>query len=187
MNTLYLASKSPRRSELLSQVGIAHTIVESSYEESNFLETSPEEMVKAQAFGKAKCAQGIPEGRQLVLGADTIVVFEGKILGKPKSQEEAKSMLRQLSGKEHSVITGVALLCGEEERIFSVETFVQFRHLSDQEINSYVATGEPMDKAGAYGIQGIGALWVEGIKGSYTNVVGLPVEKVYEALVDMLT
>ena len=164
MAGLYLASQSPRRTELLTQVGIDHTVVSSSYEEPNEGYDSPIEMVKAQALGKARCAVGIPKGG-IVLGADTIVVLDNEVLGKPQDEADARQMLERLSGRSHSVVTGVALLIK-----------------APFEIESYIASGEPMDKAGAYGIQGKGALWVEKIEGSYTNVVGLPVEHVYDEL-----
>ena len=146
MSGLYLASQSPRRTELLHQVGIDHTVVTSSYVEDNVVITDPIEMVKAQALGKAR------------------------------------AMLRTLSGQVHSVITGVALLIKGREIVFHNETKVYFKTLQDFEIESYIDSMEPMDKAGAYGIQGKGALWVDKIEGSYTNVVGLPVEHVYEEL-----
>ncbi|WP_251421568.1 Maf family protein [Veillonella agrestimuris] len=185
MSALYLASQSPRRRELLNQVGIAHIVVDSAYEESNVATTNPIEMVKEQALGKARHALGVPDGA-IVLGADTIVVLDGVVLGKPKDEKEADSMLRQLSGKAHSVITGVALLIKGEEIVFHSETKVYFKDLADFEIASYIASKEPLDKAGAYGIQGKGALWVDRIEGSYTNVVGLPVEQVYDELVKAL-
>ena len=181
MAGLYLASQSPRRTELLTQVGIDHTVVSSSYEESNEGYDSPIEMVKAQALGKARCAVGIPEGG-IVLGADTIVVLDNEVLGKPQDEADARQMLERLSGRSHSVVTGVALLIKGDEVVFHNETKVYFKELATFEIESYIASGEPMDKAGAYGIQGKGALWVEKIEGSYTNVVGLPVEHVYDEL-----
>ena len=162
MSGLYLASQSPRRTELLHQVGIEHTVVTSSYVEDNVVITNPD--------------------GSIVLGADTIVVFDGKVLGKPYSKDEARIMLRTLSGQVHSVITGVALLIKGREIVFHNETKVYFKTLQDFEIESYIDSMEPMDKAGAYGIQGKGALWVDKIEGSYTNVVGLPVEHVYEEL-----
>lgn len=182
---LYLASASPRRHELLDQVGVLHEIVHSTYEETNTVTADPIQMVKAQALGKARCAEGVPPGN-IVLGADTIVVLDGIVLGKPHTTEEAFTMLRSLSGRVHSVITGVALIVKGAEHVFHCETQVHFKTLSDGEIVSYIESGEPMDKAGAYGIQGKGALWVTSIEGSYTNVVGLPVEKVYEVLVNTL-
>ena len=181
MAGLYLASQSPRRTELLTQVGIDHTVVSSSYEEPNEGHDSPIEMVKAQALGKARCAVGIPEGG-IVLGADTIVVLDNEVLGKPQDEANARQMLERLSGRSHSVVTGVALLIKGDEVVFHNETKVYFKELAPFEIESYIASGEPMDKAGAYGIQGKGALWVEKIEGSYTNVVGLPVEHVYDEL-----
>ena len=181
MAGLYLASQSPRRTELLTQVGIDHTVVSSSYEEPNEGHDSPIEMVKAQALGKARCAVGIPKGG-IVLGADTIVVLDNEVLGKPQDEADARQMLERLSGRSHSVVTGVALLIKGDEVVFYNETKVYFKELAPFEIESYIASGEPMDKAGAYGIQGKGALWVEKIEGSYTNVVGLPVEHVYDEL-----
>lgn len=181
MAGLYLASQSPRRTELLTQVGIDHTVVSSSYEEPNEGHDSPIEMVKAQALGKARCAVGIPKGG-IVLGADTIVVLDNEVLGKPQDEADARQMLERLSGRSHSVVTGVALLIKGDEVVFHNETKVYFKELAPFEIESYIASGEPMDKAGAYGIQGKGALWVEKIEGSYTNVVGLPVEHVYDEL-----
>ena len=181
MAGLYLASQSPRRTELLTQVGIDHTVVSSSYEEPNEGYDSPIEMVKAQSLGKARCAVGIPEGG-IVLGADTIVVLDNEVLGKPQDEADARQMLERLLGRSHSVVTGVALLIKGDEVVFHNETKVYFKELAPFEIESYIASGEPMDKAGAYGIQGKGALWVEKIEGSYTNVVGLPVEHVYDEL-----
>lgn len=181
MAGLYLASQSPRRTELLTQVGIDHTVVSSSYEEPNEGYDSPIAMVKAQALGKARCAVGIPKGG-IVLGADTIVVLDNEVLGKPQDEADARKMLERLSGRSHSVVTGVALLIKGDEVVFHNETKVYFKELAPFEIESYIASGEPMDKAGAYGIQGKGALWVEKIEGSYTNVVGLPVEHVFDEL-----
>lgn len=185
MSRLYLASQSPRRAELLSQVGIEYTVVSSSYEEANHGFDNPIEMVKAQALGKARCAEGVSEGG-FVLGADTIVILDGMTLGKPLDEAEARQMLTKLSGRVHSVVTGVALLIKDKEIVFHNETKVYFKTLAPFEIDSYIASGEPMDKAGAYGIQGKGALWVEKIEGSYTNVVGLPVEHVYDELCKVL-
>ena len=123
MSGLYLASQSPRRTELLHQVGIDHTVVSSSYVEDNVVTTDPIEMVKAQALGKARCANDVPDGG-IVLGADTIVVHNGNILGKPHSKDEARSMLRTLSGQVHSVITGVALLIKGREIVFHNERYI---------------------------------------------------------------
>ncbi len=187
MGKLLLASTSPRRRELLKQVAIPFEVVESSYEEPNIVKTSPYKLVEEQAKGKALHAiiphslcteqEGI-----VVLGADTIVVKDGLVMGKPKTKEEAKRMLRLLSGSSHEVVTGIALYYqGKVETRHSITT-VYFKSISDEDIEWYVESGEPLDKAGAYGIQGIGALWVDRIDGSYTNVVGLPVEVVFDML-----
>ena len=181
MAGLYLASQSPRRTELLTQVGIDHIVVSSTYEEANKGYDDPIEMVKEQALGKARAAVGVPEG-SIVLDADTIVVLDNQVLGKPHNESKARHMLERLSGQVHSVITGVALLIKGQEIVFHNETKVYFKTLQDFKIESYIDSMEPMDKAGAYGIQGKGALLVDKIEGSYTNVVGLPVEHVYEEL-----
>lgn len=141
MAGLYLASQSPRRTELLTQVGIDHTVVSSSYEEPNEGYDSPIEMVKAQALGKARCAVGIPEGG-IVLGADTIVVLDNEVLGKPQDEADARRMLERLSGRSHSVVTGVALLIKGDEVVFHNETKVYFKELAPFEIESYIASGE---------------------------------------------
>ena len=181
MAGLYLASQSPRRTELLTQVGIDHIVVSSTYEEANKGYDDPIEMVKAQALGKARAAVGVPEG-SIVLGADTIVVLDNQVLGKPHDESEARHMLERLSGQVHSVITGVALLIKGQEIVFHNETKVYFKKLAPFEIESYIASGEPMDKAGAYGIQGRGARLVHSIEGCDYNVVGLPVAKTKEVL-----
>jgi len=134
MAGLYLASQSPRRTELLTQVGIDHTVVSSTYEESNEGYDNPIEMVKAQALGKARCAVGVPDG-SIVLGADTIVVLDNKVLGKPHDESDARHMLEHLSGRAHSVITGVALLIKGEEIVFHNETKVYFKEMSPNVLN----------------------------------------------------
>ena len=132
---------------------------------------------KAQAVAK-------DHRKSAVVGSDTVVALDGKILGKPHSESEAAEMLRSLSGRIHKVFTGVAIVCGEKVTSFFEETEVEFYPLTDQEILDYVATGEPMDKAGAYGIQGRGAVLVKRINGDYFNVMGLPISKVYRELKD---
>lgn len=190
---LYLASGSPRRRELLDQLGIPFTVVKSTYEEHNEQYESPYELVEQQALGKALAAVLPTEAKgnaHTVLGADTIVVHKGHKLGKPHDVEGAKAMLGELAGDYHEVVTGVALchydsngdLLGQS--VFHVCTKVYFFDLTEADIEAYVATGEPMDKAGAYGIQGKGAYLVKGIEGSYTNVVGLPIEVVARKLKD---
>lgn len=178
---LILASGSPRRKELLAQVGIAYMVEPSSYDEEAPKRKNPEKYVQAQALGKARDIAGkYPE--QWVLGADTVVAVEGKILGKPESEADAFRMLQILSGQKHSVYTGIALVNGHQELTRVVETKVWFRRLSVSEIDKYIATGEPLDKAGAYGIQGKAAGFVDKINGSYTNVVGLPLSQLYKLL-----
>ena len=182
---LILASKSPRRYELLKQIGLHFEVVHGSIEEENFVRgESPREHVIRLSEEKARdVGQKYPNA--WVLGADTIVYTDGIILGKPKTREEALDMLRRLSGQEHSVLTGFSVLNiskGKGER-GAVETAVKVKSLSAVEMEWYVQTGEPFDKAGAYAIQGIGSFMIESIRGSYTNVVGLPVCEVIEMLV----
>ena len=182
---LILASKSPRRSDLLEQAGLTFSIIPSDFDEGSVTMSDPESYVKALARSKAlDISEKHPDS--WVLGADTIVVIGNKILGKPSSEEQARWMLRQLSGKTHQVITGYCLSYQSKKDIISesVKTDVRFKTLRDAEIEWYIQTGEPFDKAGAYAIQGIGAFLVESINGSYTNVVGLPVCEVVEFLID---
>ncbi len=173
---IILASRSPRRADLLVQLGLKFKIVPSSVREDMDYRENPEEIVTALALQKARdVARRVRNG--LVIGADTVVLLEREILGKPASAENAREMLFKLSGKEHRVLTGVALAeaSGKRTEKQGLEiTHVKFRELNRQEIFSYVATGEPLDKAGAYGIQGKGAVFVEKINGCYFNVVGLP-------------
>ena len=185
---IYLASQSPRRSELLACAGISFEAVSSTYEERpNDEAETPDVYVMRQAEGKAFAAN-IPDGEcLLVVGADTIVSAGGEVLGKPKDEADAARMLRILSGTSHEVLTGVSFRTvrdGASDRVdtICVRTRVFFRRLSDDEIAAYVVTGEPLDKAGAYAIQGRAAAFVERIEGSYTNVVGLPLAEVYEYL-----
>ncbi|MGD9046368.1 MAG: nucleoside triphosphate pyrophosphatase [Desulfobacterales bacterium] len=181
---LILASKSPRRKDLLEQAGLKFSIIPSDFDESSVRMSDPESYV--QTLAKAK-AIDISEkyADSWVLGADTIVLIDASILGKPGSKEEARFMLKRLSGKMHQVITGYCLCRKVKKDIISgtVKTNVQFKTLRDAEIEWYIQTGEPFDKAGAYAIQGIGAFLVKSIDGSYTNVVGLPVCEVIEHLI----
>ena len=181
---LILASKSPRRSYLLKQAGLTFTVIPSSFDENSVSLSKPESYVKTLAEAKADdVAKSYPES--WVIGADTIVVIDGIILGKPDSKEQARTMLKRLSGKTHHVYTGYCICCRAKERIFSntVKTDVLFKNLADNEIEWYINTSEPFDKAGAYAIQGLGTFIVKSIKGSYTNVVGLPVCEVIEFLI----
>ena len=178
-----LASGSPRRRELLRQLGFSFTVIPSRLEETNQRGMEPRGHATYYAKEKAKeVAQRYPE--QWVLAADTIVVVAEEIFGKPVNVTEATAMLSRLSGRSHHVITGVCLLhaqCGVEESQ-AVETEVFMRRFDAADIEGYIATGEPMDKAGAYGIQGIGGCLVQRIEGSYSNVVGLPLCETVELL-----
>jgi septum formation protein len=178
---LILASASPRRQELLSRAGLSFDVIPSSYEEDLSLNMPPMELAMYLAHGKAReVAARYPD--VVVIGADTFIVHEGDILGKPSGEDDAREMLGALSGKAHEVITGYTVIHGDKVVSQSVSTKVVFRQLSDDEINEYVATGEPMGKAGAYAIQGMGEKLVERIEGSLDNVIGLPVNEVMEVL-----
>jgi len=176
-----LASASPRRRELLALAGLRFDIRVPRVEEIIDPAWDAAEAARNLAVQKAAAVAGAyPE--HCVIAADTVVEIDGQILGKPRDAADAARMLRLLSGREHRVVTGVCLRRGQEERVFSSETLVRFYELADSEIEAYVATGEPMDKAGAYGIQGRGALLAEGITGDYFNVVGLPVARLVREL-----
>ena len=173
---IILASGSPRRRELLEQIGIKnYRIVSPDVDERVEGRPAPAELVEVLSRRKAQAVGERVGDAALVIAADTVVALEGTILGKPHSREEAAAMLAALSGKEHQVYTGLTVLRGRESVTEHEHTAVCFRALSEGEIADYVATGEPLDKAGAYGIQGVGALLVTGIRGDYFNVMGLPV------------
>jgi len=179
--TCILASASPRRRELLALAGITFEVRVPHVEERLDPAWSAGEAARALAWQKAAAvAKDYPEA--CVIAADTIVEIDGVLLGKPEDAANAARMLRMLSGREHRVVTGVCLRLGSSERVFSRETLVRFYPLGDDEIDAYIRTGEPMDKAGAYGIQGRGALLVEGVTGDYFNVVGLPVAMLVKEL-----
>lgn len=169
---LVLASQSPRRKELLTLLGHPFRVQVASVDET--MENLPIEQAVARLSHRKAAAIGA-DANQIVIGADTVVVLDRQVLGKPRDEEDAVGMLRSLSGKTHQVMTGVCVLKGERVLTHTEVTEVTFRPLTDREIESYVATKEPMDKAGAYGIQGGAAPFVEGIRGDYYNVVGLPV------------
>lgn len=174
MDSIILASASPRRKELLKQITDNFTVVVSSVEEVVPDNITQEEVPQFLATLKAKdVALKYPDN--LVIGADTCVLCDGMILGKPKDREDAFNMLSLLSGNTHSVITGCALVKNGRSVSFSVTTEVEFFKLTDVEINDYINTNDPFDKAGGYGIQSKGCLLVKGIKGDYFNVVGLPI------------
>jgi septum formation protein len=181
---IILASSSPRRKELLGSLGFEFEVMHPSSDETVSGDEAPEEFALRVSLEKASSvSSGLGEGF-VVIGADTIVVLEGEILGKPGDRDEASSMLRKLSGKEHHVYTAFSILKPKNEVLHSevVDTRVRVKPLAASEIEGYIKTGEPMDKAGAYGIQGIGSFIVSGIEGSYSNVVGLPVTELLAAL-----
>jgi len=178
---IILASGSPRRRELLHQLGLDFVVIPSQYDEHSHPPLPPAPLAEHLALSKAReVAARYPDA--LVIGADTIVVLDGEVLGKPRDREEAVAMLRRLSGREHEVITGVAVLQGDRRRVEHEVTKVRFRPLDEGQIRRYVATGEPMDKAGAYGIQGRAAAMIESICGDYFNVVGLPLSRIAQML-----
>jgi len=173
--SIVLASKSQRRQDLLKQFGYHFDICTIEVPEKTT--GIPVNIAQENALAKARIISEDHPGK-LVIGADTIVVYDNKILGKPVHQEEARQMLKALSGKQHQVITGVALCTSAREPVcFAEVTQVKFRELADYEITSYINSGEPFDKAGSYGIQGIGGAFVESIVGCYYNVVGLPMPR----------
>ena len=184
MSRTILASASPRRSELLKQIGLTFEVFPSDVEEKVDNNLSPEEIAKSLAVVKAEyIAKKVGEDR-LIIGADTIVVHNNNVLGKPKDRQDAYKMLKSLEGSWHEVITGVAVVDSGNMSSDSVyeKTRVKMRPLTDEMIYSYIETGEPEDKAGAYGIQGIGAVLVEKIEGCYFNVVGLPLMRLNSIL-----
>lgn len=181
MRKIILASASPRRRELLTTADVEFEVVVSDADETVPEGTAPKEAAMMTAEKKALAVCGIcPDS--VVIGADTIVVAENRILGKPKDEADAVAVLRFLSGKEHEVITGVCITDGNRTERFAQVSKVRFYELTDEEIAAYVATKEPMDKAGSYGIQGRGCVLVESIKGDYFNIVGLPVAATVRAL-----
>ena len=198
MSQIILASASPRRKELLEQIGLEFEICPAKGEEI-ITKTIPHEVVMELSKQKAEEVAAMVVGFQkenqdittpsdiLVIGADTVVAYEGNILGKPKDEEDAKRMLTMLSGNTHSVFTGVTLVLIDKsgrvgELVFYEKTDVTMHAMTEAEIERYVASGEPMDKAGSYGIQGKCAIYVEKITGDYNNVVGLPITRIYQEL-----
>ena len=193
MKKIILASQSPRRRELLTQIGLEYEVCPSTIEEV-ITDTNPVDIVKSLSLQKAmdvaeQKKKEYPQESLLVIGADTIVVYDNKILGKPKSEKDAVAMLSMLQGKTHSVYTGVALIFmenGKEEvKSFAEETQVTMYPMTQEEVFWYVGTKEPMDKAGAYGIQGYCARFIEKIHGDYNNVVGLPVAKIFQEIKEL--
>jgi septum formation protein len=180
-----LASKSPRRKEILEMVGIKFDVISSDLEESYFNNEGPRHLVKRLSRDKVfKVAKSLSEKREtLIIGADTIVLFNGEILGQPKEYKDAKRMLSLLQGKKHRVFTGISVLKEGSEIVsdFS-KSVVEFYPMSEEEIDWYISTKEPFDKAGSYGVQGIGAFFIKKINGSYHNVMGFPIDLFYKLI-----
>ncbi len=186
MNKFILASASPRRKELLTQIGLPFEIIKSTCKEHTKY-TEPSLIVCDLSRQKAMDVwEKLKQKDCIVIGADTIVCCDGEILGKPEDEKDACGMLKKLSGRSHEVYTGVTLCyrkgTSDNCNTFFEKTIVEFYPMTKQEITAYVETGEPLDKAGAYGIQGKGAAYIKGIMGDYNNVVGLPVGRLYQEL-----
>ncbi|MFJ3368701.1 Maf family protein [Pseudomonas sp. NPDC086251] len=184
MKQLYLASGSPRRRELLTQIGVPFSAISADIDETPLNNESPSAYVERLARGKAEAGRGavVCDEAFCVLGADTAVVLNGKILGKPVDEADACAMLMMLAGHEHEVLTAIAVLDGERCESRVVRSLVRFRPIAREEATAYWASGEPRDKAGGYGIQGLGAVFVAGLNGSYSAVVGLPLCETSELL-----
>ena len=174
--SIVLASASPRRRELLEMMGLEFEIIPAK-DEADADGLSPSEAVAKIALGKALSVAENRAEEDLIIAADTLVCLDGELLGKPKNEKEAYEMLKKLSGKEHQVYTGVAVSQGGQASSGAEMTKVRFCEMTDEDIFAYIATKEPMDKAGAYGIQGKGAVFIEGIEGDYFNVMGLPLRR----------
>jgi len=183
MPKLVLASASPRRAEILRNIGWPFEAVAANIDESRYDHEDAPTYVKRVAREKAEDVRARLPGATIV-AADTVVVVDGEILGKPRDDEDARRMLRLLQGRRHDVLTGVTVFHGngDKPRITHESTEVIFAEMDDDEIGWYIDTGEPMDKAGAYAIQGLGARFIKGIRGDYSNVVGLPVRVLYELI-----
>lgn len=189
MYKIILASGSPRRKEILEQVGVEFRVVISNDEEV-IRKSSPEEIVEELATRKACSVASDMEEGTIVIGADTMVALDGQVMGKPKDENNAKDMIKKLQGNKHQVYTGVCAVVkesGKEDRVirFAEATNVWVYPMTEEQIDAYVATGEPLDKAGAYGIQGKFAVHIEKIEGDYLNIVGFPVSKLYERLLEV--
>ncbi|MBR2714653.1 MAG: septum formation inhibitor Maf [Ruminococcus sp.] len=181
MRKVILASASPRRRELLKEIVSEFDIVVSNADETILHDMAVEEIPRFLATLKA-CDVAQNHKDEVVIGSDTVVVVDSQVLGKPKDENDAFSMLKMLSGRKHQVMTGCAIVCGEKKHSFTEITEVEFFELSDDEIRDYIKTKDPMDKAGAYGIQSKGKTLVKGIFGDYYNVVGLPIGRLRREL-----
>lgn len=182
MTAIYLASGSPRRRELLAMLDVSFDVLTAPVEERKRAGESAPDYVRRLALEKALAGVAVAPEPRPVLGADTIVVLDGRILEKPRDAAHAARMLTALSGQRHQVMTAIAFADSGHKLCQSVMTEVTFRQMSEQEIHRYIASGEPMDKAGAYGIQGLGGVFVRAINGSYHGVVGLPLVETSELL-----
>ena len=176
MKKIILASSSPRRKNLLSQIGLEFEVDPSDYQEDLTLKMEPKELAEHLSLGKAKDVAKRHKD-SIIIAGDTFCVFEKEILGKPHTPERAKEMLQKLNGKSHSIITGFTIIDTETNKQVSksIETKVYFRNISEEEIDAYIATGEPLEKAGAYAMQHLGGLFIEKIEGDYFNIIGLPI------------
>lgn len=183
MKTIILASASPRRKELLEKTGLIFKIEPSNYNENIPFNLEPHEFARKLSLEKAR-AVAVNHNNSIVIAADTFAVFNGRILGKPRNKKDAREILQTISGNYHSVITGFSIIDTGTNKALSksVETKVYIRNLTLAEIKAYVKSGEPLDKAGAYAIQGLGSIFVERIDGDYDNVVGLPLSALTEVL-----
>lgn len=181
---IILASSSPRRRELLQQMGLDFEVITADCDE-NIINSDPYETVKELSKRKAVAVAKNADFSSVIIGADTIVVNNGKILGKPKDPNDAVNMLLSLSGKTHSVFTGMTVICGEKVLTEVIETKITFAVLSKTEAEDYVKTGEPLDKAGSYGIQGFGGVFIEKIEGDYYSTVGLPICPLRKILISL--
>jgi septum formation protein len=184
MTSLYLASGSPRRRELLVQIGVPFTVVSAAIDETPLTGEAPRAYVERLALAKARAGSDALDGAGVVLGADTAVILDQRILGKPLDEADFLATLAALSGREHEVLTAVALVDGERSEVFSVSSRVAFRPIQAAEARAYWASGEPQDKAGGYAIQGLAAVFVDSLHGSYSAVVGLPLCETAQALGD---
>lgn len=184
---LILASASARRAEILRDAGLSFTVLSAAVDETPVPGESAHDMVQRLADAKAELVAARAVGPAIVIAADTTVVLDGLILGKPRTSDDARGMLEKLSGRTHSVLTGVTLvrLPDIERRAFVETTHVHFDKLSEEEITRYLATGEPFDKAGAYGIQGRAGRYVPRIEGCYFNIVGLPLARLVQSLSEL--
>ena len=186
-----LASKSPRRREILTMLGMHFEVMSADADEHSDI-TDPAVLVSELALRKGRAVRDLLQARgewdedTLIIAADTVVAVDGEILGKPADSADAARMLRLLSDSTHEVLSGVALLRGDEERVAAEATGVRFARMSEDEIAWYVASGEPADKAGAYAVQGLASLFIKGLDGDYFNVVGLPVYRLHTLMKEML-